>query len=595
MKAGQPEIWAKPDDLAGLPGMPATARGVRMRLASEKSRKSPHHRGREYFVADLPRETQLALLARSGAAVAARREAPTEQSRDGLADWQRGTEMARMLVCRRIDALMLEGMTQLVAIETLLSSVIDGSADAELVAMLGLANARRRSDVSAPSRGTLYRWMAQRSAGGCDLAPSAPPRQAVPIWLPGILQLYQNPNKLSIAECVRDFTEKHPEIPAPSARTVARHLEQLPVEVRNFGRMGRAKLRSVQPFVRRTIDGLWPMDVVTVDGHLFKAYTRHPLNANLKIRPEITTYVDISTRKIIGFSAWVAESQHAIWTALRGVILNDELGVPAIHYSDNGAYRSDQHLAMLDRLGVTASFSQAYRAQSRGVIERLNSSVWIPLAKKFPAYVGDDVDRESVKKQLKIANSSAENLPAWNEFIDVCLEAIQIYNNSAHSTLKGASPNDAWNKALSEGWKPTKFGEGSVHDLLPSVSRTVDRGWVRLPWGHYFADQLRHHHGRSVVVGIEPTDGRQVWVSDASGVLLCTALRDGNSRPYYSETMLENARARREAGKIRRLDQKAAAARAEVPAIEQADAEFLSIFDDVVLDIASFKLKKQEV
>jgi putative transposase len=282
----------------------------------------------------------------------------------------------------------------------------------------------------------------------------------------------------------------------------------------------------------------------------------------------VTTYLDITTRRAVGFSAWIAESQMAIWAALRDMVLNPECGVMAIHYSDNGAYRGGKHRSVIERLGGTLMFSQPYRAQARGAIERLNSSVWVPFAKEFPTYCGDDMDQEALKKALRSADDDGANLMAWKDFITAARQMLDDYNNRPHSSLKKQTPNTVWEQAVDEGWQSTLLENDDLHDLLPCYTRKVNRGWVSLQWGHYFDDRLRDYHGKRVWVGIIPTDGSRVWCSDDSKALICLALRDNNKSVYVPTSQLEAARAKREAGRVRRLERKIDAA------LEEGAAQF---------------------
>jgi putative transposase len=197
------------------------------------------------------------------------------------------------------------------------------------------------------------------------------------------------------------------------------------------------------------------------------------------------------------------------------------------------------------------------------VIERLNSSVWVPLAQTLPTYVNDDADPELTKKALRIADETGANLPSWQDFAAAARRTLNDYNSRPHTHLRGRTPNEAWVAAVAEGWRPTLLEADDLHDLLPSQHRRVNRGWVQLPWGHYFHERLADYHEQRIVVGVHPTDGSRVWCSTESGVLVCVAARDGNSRPYVPQSMLDDARAKREAGKIKRLERKIAAAREE--------------------------------
>lgn len=558
--------WYAAQELAGLPGMPCTVQGIQVRAKSAQwsdRRRTGRGGGKEYHLSSLPEKTRRHLLRQAVVAlpapvVSTPAVAKAQPSVDALAGWQREVMHARLAVCALIDEISLRADISLSrAIEELLILARDGALNTQQMDMLKRANARRgkRGDRLA-SRATIYRWLEKRSDATAATAPKTRPPAPPPTWMAPLLRLYQvELRNSSAAACIRDWRKHFPEIEPPALRTAQRHLNELPPEVRLWGRRGRNALRAVQPFVRRSTDGLWPMDVVTVDGHLFKAYTKNPMDGRLKIRPEVTTYLDVATRRAVGHSCWLAESQVAIWAALREMALSPECGVPAIHYSDNGAYRGEIHRSVMERIGSQMCFSQAYRAQSRGMIERLNSSVWVPLAQTFPTYVNDDSDPEYTKKALRIANSTGENLLEWPEFLARVRQALDDYNNRPHSSLPGRmSPNEAWAKAVDEGWKPTLLEGDGLFDILIQMVRKVDRGEVRLPWGRYFHDSLRSYHGQKVAVCIHPTDGNSVGVLDREESLICVAERDGNVRPYMPESMVNHGRLRREAAAIKRKE-----------------------------------------
>ena len=442
--------WYSASELAGLPGMPGTVQGIHQRAKGNGwtfRRRSGRGGGREYAASSLPKQARDHLI-RNAAKEAARQlvaereqlPTPAEERLQvaELSDGQRTVMQARLAICTYIDQLAAVGrMMRGAAIKTFLSMVASGELPDGMIDTLQDANARAGMGRLA-DRATIYRWFQQRDRqGAAAVAPQASLAQLAPAWLPGLLACYQTQGKPSISAALRDFREKCPDAPAPSLRTAQRHIRALPVEIAEWGRMGRRSMRSVQPFVRRSIDGLWPMDVVIPDGHLFKAYVRHPLTGR-KVRPELTLYIDIATRKAVGFSAWLAESQLAIWAAFRDMVVNRDCGIPALHYSDRGAYKGERHRALLARVGSSQMLAEAYRAQARGVIERFNSSVWIPLARSLPTYCGDDVDPELFKRQLATMNGRGENLMGWEDFLAAARQAIDAYNDRPHSTLRRA-------------------------------------------------------------------------------------------------------------------------------------------------------------
>lgn len=559
--------WYSPAELAGLPGMPKGKRQVNKlaKTANWKSRqRAGRGGGREYCIDSLPETTRRYLVAQETQTQTEFLPAIVEQNPPALIeqpaiselkDWQREVMHARLAVLAWIDDLIPESHSRRHAITKAIKLIEQGDLPEGIAAQLLSANARANG-ARKLSRATLYDWFKSRdNIGPVGLAPASGKQALTPTWLAPFLKLYQRPQKPTVAQCLRDWPKHYPDQPAPAERTVNRWLEKMPREMREFGRMGRNARRAVQPFTRRTTDGLYPMDIVVADGHAFKAYVRHP-NAPQKVRPEVTTYLDVATRRAIGFSAWISESQMGIWEALRDMVLNPEFGIMVLHYSDNGAYTGKEHRAIIERIGGSLMFSHPYRAQARGVIERFNSSVWVPFAKQFFTYSGDDMDKEALRRALRKVNDDDSMLMHWQDFQMQARQALDDYNNRPHSYLNKRTPNEAWEQAVAAGWHPTLLENDDLHDLLPSETRIVKRGEVRLSNRIYFDDDLRAYEGRSVSVAYHPGDGSRVWCSDSSGRLICIAMRNANARPFVPETRLEEARAKRKAGRLRALDRK---------------------------------------
>jgi putative transposase len=580
--------WITAAQAAGLPDMPRTQQRAKAKLDREGARsrkRSGRGGGLEYHISSLPEAARNHLIQQQVNALETTRQArppAAKQSRAvtpnaELADWQRQVRDARLAVLSLIDELRrtLNGK----AVDHLIGMAASGTLPDGFADTITIANARHGSRQTALTRGTVYRWLKDREAHGPDaLAPAAPPAKANPEWLGPLLARYQRPSKPSIAQALDELREQAPQdLALPPLRTAQRHVERLPVEIREYRRMGPRAMRSVQPFVRRTCDGLWPMDIVTVDGHCAKCYVRHP-HSGRRIRPEVTTYIDIATRKALAFSVWWAESQYAIWLAMRTMVLDPEHGIAAIQYSDRGAYRGQEHRALLSRLGTEPMFSMRYRAQARGAIERINSSIWVPLARTQPTYCGKDADQEAFKCALKRFDDTGRGILEWDDWIAACRKKIDDYNAKQHTSLKRGrqtlSPNQAWEIARDEGWEPTTLDDDDLHDLLPSAARHVSRAEVRLPWGLYANGELRHWHRRLVRVHYDPADGSRVWVAGPNGNLICVAGRDANARPYVSESQIEHARTKREEGRIARLERKIAVVKEEeTPLIEIAEGE----------------------
>jgi putative transposase len=85
-----------------------------------------------------------------------------------------------------------------------------------------------------------------------------------------------------------------------------------------------------------------------------------------------------------------------------------------------------------------------------------------------------------------------------------------------------------------------------------------------------------------VQVAYEPTDPSFVWVKTAEGRLICKAPLDGHKKGFMPMSEVEQARDRRAAGRLKRLDVKKAEIQAERngPAIEM---EIAQLAEDVEL------------
>ena len=173
--------------------------------------------------------------------------------------------------------------------------------------------------------------------------------------------------------------------------------------------------------------------------------------------------LDVVTRKIVGWSVGLAENTVVVAEALRRAC--ESHGIPAIFYSDRGpGYRNRQidhaTLGLCARLGITTTHSLPYNAQARGLIERVNGTVW---------------------------NRLAKDLPTFAEFKHAAEAAIAAYNDRVHSSLRvfnpftrryrKAAPNEVWDDFGRRGFEPVPLAAHEADDLFrPVERRKVHRG-----------------------------------------------------------------------------------------------------------------------
>jgi len=576
----------------GLPGLPASEQNMRARAEREGwAYVDVPARGRtgtrrEYPVATLPadlrRAVQAAALASAVTSVtsSAARATPAAAftpagdvslplsspavpfSEADLTDKQRLERDARTGVLAALRALQgATGCTQDAAITTLLTNARAGRLDAATDRLLRLArDPRGRAGDGYPSARTLKRWI-----GADTLAPKAPRADmAVPPWAAAFLAEYRRPEKPSVADAYADACRVWGRAERPSIHQVRRWLSKVGAVTREAGRMGPRELKNIQPFVRRDFSLLEPNDVWSADGHTFDAEVQHPFHGR-PFRPEITVFVDIATRRAVGWSVDLAESSTAVADALRWGV--ERHGVPALIYVDNGSgYRNaamnDAALGLVGRIGATMTHSLPYNSQARGVIERLHQTLWVTGAKALPGYIGAAMDREARLAQFRLSRKAIKGggampLMPWELFVQWVQQRVDDYNARPHRSLGGTSPDLRWRAHEVKGWTPVTVAADVLDTLFrPRVERTVARGELVLMNNRYFSRDLAEFHGQPVHVAYDIHDPARVWVYWPDGRLIGTADVDGNRKHYFPVAVVEQARQNRAKGRLDRVEAK---------------------------------------
>ncbi|MDQ2822428.1 MAG: Mu transposase C-terminal domain-containing protein [Pseudomonadota bacterium] len=508
---------------------------------------------------------------------------------------------ARKGVLLALDTLMnRSGYPLKKAARVLIEMARNGEGGVQMIAMLKMARDQRgRSSADGlPSERSVLRFVEYERAG--MLAPKHRERDmSVPDWAPAFLTRYQQPEKPTVEHAYREFSKTllATNVTPPSVWQVRRFLAKVGNVTLEMGRMGDRELKSLKPFIRRDFASLLPADVYSADGHTFDAEVQHPMHGR-PFRPEITSVVDIATRKTVGWSVGLAESAFAVLDALRHSVLRG--GIPAILYVDNGSGYKNQLMAdvgtgLLSRLGIQMINSLPYNSQARGVIEKLHQTIWVNAAKKLPGYIGRDMDRQAKLNVFKlsrkaIAKTAGEAhvmpLMAWDSFLAFCDGEVAEYNARPHRSLpkiadpstgrrRHMTPDEAWALAESKGFAAHTVADDDLRPLFrPQTLRTVRRCELELFGNRYFARALEEFHTQQLRVGYDIHDPAKVWVYDESGRFICNAELDGNVRDYMPKSVIEQARDKRAAGREHRLAVKLEEVREErrgMPAIDQME------------------------
>ena len=562
--------WYTAQELAGLPGLPTTSRAIRSlaQRAGWASQRRIGSKASEYAFASLPIETQQSLLSKAvGAANPSNIIERDANSSSRLSDTQRSVMTARLAFIREIEHLS-KVTSQRQAIELLLRQLKTGELSPYLAERLERANDRKNSDRNLSER-TLKRWIADyKQHGETGLAPTR--REAdvnVPTWATDFLRCYQRPTKPSVEASYAEFADKYSS-ERPSIHQVRRFLNKLSINARERGRCSAQEAKAYKPFNRRNTLNMLPGEVYTADGHTFDAEVLNPRTGK-PYRPEITTVIDVATRRALGFSVGEAESHIVVLDALRDAVQRG--GMFVMFYVDNGpGYKNNTVREVVERLGGSVIHALPYNSQARGLIERAHQTIWVNAAKKIPSYLGADMDRHAGHKVHKITRQqlrdvgSTSLMPTFAEFRAGAEAEIEAYNHKPHRGLpkirdpqtfkrRHMTPLEAWDAAIDKGWKPLKAPPEVVNDLFrPQIVRKTMRGEIAWAGERYALDALADLHGKQVRVAYDVRNASRVWVRTLAGELIGEATLNGNASDYIAPSIVEQGYAKQAKGQFKK-------------------------------------------
>lgn len=498
---------------------------------------------------------------------------PTVSAPSTLTEWQRQALDARCAILHLVDDLAKEtNVTR--AVEKVTAMAQAGTLPQHIQALVPVANACGEK----LSTTTLFRWRSIRKKLGINALAPKDQNPPVPEWAPFFLQLHRHPQKPSVADVLERLPELLPKgMSMPSQAQCYRLLKKMSAVDREKGRRTGNELRSIMPYRQRSTDELLPLDIVTCDGHTFKARIAHPFHGK-PFQPEVCACVDVVTRKALGWSAGLSESASTVADALRHAI--QCAGIPAEFYTDPGSgnmanVNAHESYGRYMRLGITFTTGLPGRTQARGLIERFQKSCWIRAAKELPTYVGKDMDGTVLYKMTRLIESevrktgSSDKVMSWRTFTDSFLPAaFNAYNNREHTSLpkivdasgrkRHMTPNEYWEWWIAKGWQPLLLSDEQLADMWrPRVQCMTYRAQVRLFNNIYYHGDLQHYHGSQVLVEYEPQDADFVWIRDLDGRLVCRAKWNGNKSSYRPISAIEAAREKRADARMKLIERKA--------------------------------------
>jgi len=449
-----------------------------------------------------------------------------------------------------------------------------------------LITANDRKNCAAIGRTQIYAWFKERDVRGVAALAPVPPKTKAPIHpgFAGFLKFYARPSKPTATDALNEYLKTNPPSEQQISLSQVRHIlrNRLNNIEKNVGREGLLTLRSRLAYVTRITDGMLPTTIYTADGKTFDAEVADPVTKR-PIRPEITTVMDVATRKIVSISLDRSENQRTVAEALRRGCV--EHGICAIFYVDRGAGYKNQAMdadvsGLMGRLGITKMHAAPYGSQAKGLIERPNNTVWDTLAKRLPTYMGRDMDKEASDKIHKLTRKDIAEfghsrlLPSWQEFVRLCLAMVEEVNAKEHRSLpkfidpatgrqRHMSPNEAWDAHISDGFSPIAVEPDEADDLFrPYEIRTVRRCEVNWNGNTYFDNALNPYHETKVMVGYDYHQADKVWLREFDvttgqpGRLICVARFMANAERYVPLSYEQKALETRAKGQKKRLQNK---------------------------------------
>lgn len=556
---------------------------------------------RKYEVSLMPSERQAALTGETPAA-----NSPGGQltiiddelpALTSLKGWQREVMDARVALFREFQRLERKYGTGL-AIQEFTSQAKNKTLPGHLQKLVKVANARGGANGRAISKSMIYRWKGWSKTGLAAFAPKGIEKKEIPPWATFFFKCYQMPSNPSIPEAMEEMEKILPEnITMPSYHQVRRFHNKRSRLDRERGRKTGSAFTALKGYRKRDTSNYKPLGLGICDGHSFKAKVANPMSGR-PFKPEICAIIDAATRVIVGWSTGLAESATTVADAVRHAATVNKSkpfgGVFDTLYTDGGSgntakINTDEFTGLFPRLGTTHETGRPGNAQARGIIERLNKSLWIRAAKKLPTFMGKEMDKLTERNVYLLMakdfrkNNQCSKLISWPAFLLFCEQEVDAYNRRPHSSLpkindpetgrrRHLSPFEAWAWHMGNGWQQEdhQLTDGELEILFrPRIKAKVVRSSVALFGNSYFDKVLAHYRGQEVQVGYDIHDGERVQVWDKEDRLICYAGFEKNRTKFFPQSQQDKAaddRAKRRA-KIKQ-DQ-----------LEEIDAERRGVID----------------
>lgn len=542
------KTWYSAIELAGLPGMPTTKRGVNLAVTRSGWRTRENGPLREIAAASLPAETRRYLMgvctANGEALIEVAPVVDETRSRqkakeDGLrqfaalpdADPRKARALARQwLLSAWTDFAQAHGTTPAGCVVEFIAQYRVGE--------VAVPEAHREAlpvhnGVRSLDRATLYRWRrAYQERGVAGLMDGYGNRKgAFKVALNTALKevvlgvLFAHPH-ITPSKILQYVAAERPELGCVSEKAVERFVKawkaENPQAWTQATNPDQWKNRYMAAFGSQhegivRLNQLWEMDSTPADWML--ADGRHC----------VIGVIDLFSRRLT-FRVSKTSKAEAVCLAFRQAVM--AWGVPELVRTDNGAdYKSRRFVTVLRDLEIPQLLCVPFASEQKGSIERAMRTMSHGVLDLLPGFIGHNVAERQV---IRARRSFAERIMTPGEVIEVSMSAADlqraldqwcehIYARNEHRGLAGETP---WQVA--NAWRgPIRriADERALDALLAEIAgqRTVTKKGIRYEHHDYIAPELVAYIGQDVHLRLDADDIGRLYVYDLNGQFICTA------------------------------------------------------------------------
>ena len=303
------------------------------------------------------------------------------------------------------------------------------------------------------------------------------------------------------------------------------------------------------------------------DFHIADVFCRKSETDATIVRPLLSAFEDMRSRKIVACLAVERESQDSVLLAFKHACLSN--GIPDQALIDNGKpYRAkgfsggrpgrriddEEYVrSVLGQIGCEAHFSIPYNPDSKH-IERWFRTLEEQYGATFESYCGGDLSSPTFKAAYELVRKHPEKCPTVAQYAEGLDRYVAAYNVTPHSApdMEGLSPAEAFQR-----FDPIAKAVASreVLDVLfmrqvgpvKVTQHGVRHNKIDYGWGD---STLFMMQGQEVLLRVDAADASYVLVCDLEGKPILKAV---NQRAQYSgltqddvaEGMKAKARTRR--------------------------------------------------